>query len=68
MKEVMEVDREHRMSLEALYHAAQTYFMELPKVRKEEMERNIPGFEQSIKDNMTSVKKTDCAILVAGKW
>ena len=66
MAEVLDVDRSNRQELERLYDSAIAYFTELPRVRKDELQTNIPDFEENLKKNLASVRKMDCAILVAG--
>ena len=68
MHSVLKDDAVHREALTGLYRLTMEYVQQLPAGRKKEINQTIPEFEQKLKSNVDSVQKSECAILVAGKF
>ena len=68
MQDVLEKDKSNREELQKLYTQSLEYISQLPSGRKKELEQNIPEFCTKLEQNRESVKKSECAILVAGSF
>ena len=67
MKEVLEQDKGRREQLAELYKEAEGYIGRLPTARHRELEKCIPDIGDTLTNNITNLRKSDCAILIAGE-
>lgn len=65
---MLERDRGRRAELVTLYENSLEYLRRLPALRRKELEQNVDRFESRLLANIESLKKSDCAILVAGVY
>lgn len=67
MHNALEEDRKHRAELAELYSCARSQLNQLPKSRQAELNQQVTNYAEGLNTNLEKVRKSDCAILIAGK-